>query len=433
MTVMHVAAGTDTGKVREANEDSFYVGETVYAVADGMGGHLAGEVASHMALEPIQELDGKVFPDPAAATEALREAIVSANRAVSGKAADDPKFRGMGTTLTAVLLENRRLHLGHVGDSRAYLLRGNDFQQLTDDHTLVQHLIDEGQITKEEAASHPQRSIITRAIGVAPTVEVDTMTLDLDEGDVILLCSDGLTGVIDDEQIVDCINNDNDDETTVRGLIALANEAGGPDNITVLLLRYGEPSVATAASDHDTGELAAAEGGQGPEGERRVIVRTDDGTESRDWAQRLGRFGQLGLERDRTFDDDAPSGPARWQRWGAILLGLVLIAALIIGGGQWLLSRSYFVGLEGDEVVIYQGVPAELGPIDLASIHERTGLTTDDLPEFVVQSLRDDGVQATGLGDARRIVEGYEEMASEEAGDGETGPTEQPTSDDGGS
>ncbi|MDX1660004.1 MAG: Stp1/IreP family PP2C-type Ser/Thr phosphatase [Nitriliruptorales bacterium] len=415
MTTLNVAAGSDTGQIRQANEDSFYVGETVHAVADGMGGHLAGEVASQMALEPVRGLDGKVFPDPSKATEALREAIKTANQNVSSRADDDARFRGMGTTLTAVLLENRRLHLGHVGDSRAYLLRDGELSQLTDDHTLVQHLIDEGQITEEEAQTHPQRSIITRAIGVAPSVEVDTMTLDLQEGDLVLLCSDGLTGVVDDDDIKDRIADDEDDEDTVRHLIEMANEAGGPDNITVLLLRYGEPnSVATAASDRDAAESDEQGEDHGPEGERRVIVRTDDDTESRDWAQRLGRFGQLGREPDRPFDDDAPSGPARWQRWGAILLGLALVLALVIGGGQWLLSRSYFVGLDGEQIVIYQGVPAEIGPLELSQVHERTELMASDLPEFVVSNLRDDGVQAASLNDARLIVERYEELAAED-------------------
>lgn len=427
MTVLHVAAATDTGQVRKANEDSFYVGDTIYAVADGMGGHLAGEVASQLALEPIEELDGKVFADPSAASDALTDAIVKANRRVARQAADDSRFRGMGTTLTAALLENRRLHLGHVGDSRGYLLRNGDLRQITDDHTLVQHLIDEGQITKEEAATHPQRSIITRAIGVAPHVEVDTMSIDLQEGDIVLLCSDGLTGVVSEEQIQRCLESDQSDDATVASLIGLANDNGGPDNITVLLLRYGEPgSVATAASDHDTGELDVEEA-RGPEGERRVIVRTGDESEHRDWAQRLGRFGQLGAERDRTFDDDVPSGPARWQRWGAVLLGLALLVAVVVGGGQWLLSRSYFLGLDGEQVVIYQGVPAQVGPFDLAQVFERTDVDVGDLPEFVQDNLRNDGVQAADLSDARRIVERYQEMAQEPSDDSTRSPDESPT------
>lgn len=427
MTELLAVAETDAGKVRQANEDAYYVGDTIYAVADGMGGHLAGEVASALALEPIEELDGKVFPDAGAASEALTSAVRQANREVSERSRSRPEFRGMGTTLTVALIEGRRLHIGHVGDSRAYLLRDGDFKQLTDDHTLVQHLIDEGQITKEEAATHPQRSIVTRAIGVAPNVDVDTMSMDLEEGDTVLLCSDGLTGVVGDDQIRQHLEASQDDETTVRELIDLANRAGGPDNITIVLLRYGEPhQVAATASDRDTGEIDPAEtgNGQAPEGQRRVIVRTGDQTTGGDWAQRLGRLGQLGHDRDGRFDE-APSGPARWQRWGAVLLGLAVILALVIGGGQWLLSRSYYVGTDDGEVVIYQGIPAEIGPVDLSRVHEGTGLDVDDLPEFVVSNLEDDGVHAADLNDARRIVAQYQEMADDDEPTAE--PTEEPT------
>jgi serine/threonine protein phosphatase PrpC len=235
-----VATGlTDVGRVREANEDAYFVGTVVVAVADGMGGHLAGEVASAMALEPVRALDGTHFDDGADAVEALRDAVVRANDAVSQKAEDDPAYRGMGTTLTAAIIEGRRVHLAHVGDSRAYLLRGDRFSQLTDDHTLVQHLVDEGQITPEEAATHPQRSIITRAIGVSRDIEVDTVSLELDPGDQLLLCSDGLTGVISDADIAAELSRGDDADAVLARLVEAANRGGGPDNITAVLLRYG--------------------------------------------------------------------------------------------------------------------------------------------------------------------------------------------------
>jgi PPM family protein phosphatase len=223
MMRVEAAGATDTGQVRPANEDAYLVGDSVFAVADGMGGHLAGEVASATALEPIRELDGKVFSEAADAVTALREAVVAANDRVSQMAADEPSYRGMGTTLTATMLEGPRLHVAHVGDSRAYLLRDGAFSQLTDDHTLVQHLIDEGQITREEAAHHPQRSIITRAIGVSREVDVDSMTLDLEAGDQVLLCSDGLTGVVSDEDIASELTHDAAAESALQRLIDLAN------------------------------------------------------------------------------------------------------------------------------------------------------------------------------------------------------------------
>jgi PPM family protein phosphatase len=241
MTDATVAATglTDVGRVREANEDAYYVGTTLVAVADGMGGHLAGEVASATALEPVRALDGTRFDDGQDAIEALRDAVVQANDTVSQMAEDDPAYRGMGTTLTAAIIEGRRVHLAHVGDSRAYLLRGGRFSQLTDDHTLVQHLVDEGQITPQEAATHPQRSIITRAIGVSRDIEVDTISLELDPGDQLLLCSDGLTGVISDADIAAELSRGDDPDTVLARLVEAANRGGGPDNITAVLLRYG--------------------------------------------------------------------------------------------------------------------------------------------------------------------------------------------------
>jgi len=259
MMRVHASGHTDVGQVREANEDAYHVGDSVFAVADGMGGHLAGEVASSTALEPISELDGHVFSDAAEARAALRAALLDANKAVVTKAADDPQFQGMGTTLTAVMVEGRRAHIAHVGDSRAYLFRDRTFSQLTTDHTLVQRMIDEGRLTREEAARHPQRSVITRAIGVEPDVDVDAMSLDLVPGDVVVLCSDGLTGPVDDDAIADLLesvdtpNVETDERVagTARRLVEAANDAGGPDNITVVVLAFEE--LPTAPSPKSAG------------------------------------------------------------------------------------------------------------------------------------------------------------------------------------
>ena len=201
-----------------------------------MGGHAAGEVASALALEPIADLDGRVFGDDAQARSALEDAVVAANRAVARAAEDDTNLQGMGTTLTAALFEGRRLHVAHVGDSRAYLLRKGKVTQLTRDHTFVQQLIDDGSITEAEAATHPHRSVVTRAIGTSTEVEIDLETLDLASGDAVLLCSDGLSGVVDDEHIAELLTSDRTPEETVTALVRAANEAGGPDNITAVLL-----------------------------------------------------------------------------------------------------------------------------------------------------------------------------------------------------
>jgi PPM family protein phosphatase len=402
-----VTAGTtDVGQVREGNEDSFLVADSLVAVADGMGGHVAGEIASATALEPLRELDGRIFSDPSEALSALREAVITANREVSRRAEDEPSYRGMGTTLTAALLEGRRLHVAHVGDSRAYLLRDGELSQLTDDHTLVQHLIDEGQLTHEEAATHPQRSVVTRAIGVSPEVDVDAMTLELLPDDQVLLCSDGLTGVVSDEEIARVLLEVDDADAAIELLVEMANDAGGPDNITAVVLRFEDPDVDVE------------------EGPRTVAIRTlsDDG--DKDWAGRLGSYGAFGSNRPQLDTsgterrDDASRFSGLVMRSLAIVVGVAVIVGAIYGGGRFLLSQSYYVGLDDEQVVIYQGIDAELGPLRLYRVAERSELTLDDIPSYYHLTL-EEGLTAADINDARRRVRGI--PTRDEAGDqGET-------------
>ena len=398
---------TDVGRARDGNEDSLLLRESVFAVADGMGGHLAGEVASATALEPIEALDSRIFDDAAEAAAALRDAVVAANDTVSQLARDNPSYRGMGTTLTAALVEGRRLHVAHVGDSRAYLLRDGQFSQLTDDHTLVQHLVDEGQITEEEAQSHPQRSIITRAIGVSPEVDVDSMTLELAPGDQILLCSDGLTGVVDDGEIAEVLAATDDPDETVRALVDRANEAGGPDNITVVLLRY-EDSEAEAVAP-----TAPRSGGA------TVTISTRDDGGSGNWAGDLGRLGALTRSGPVGEADEEPRRVgAILGRATAIVVGIALLVGGVWAGGQFLLSRSYFVAVDSGEVAIFQGIDASVGPVDLYRVRERTEVSTDDVQPWYLPSL-EAGRPATDLADARRIVSGIpiRDEADDDPGD----------------
>jgi PPM family protein phosphatase len=234
-------AGTDVGRARAGNEDSYFCGRTVFAVADGLGGHQGGEVASAAAVEPLAALDGRSFADPGEAAEALTAAIREGNAAILDRAAGDPGLWGMGTTVTsAALAGERHLQLAHVGDSRAYLLRDGSLDQLTTDHTVVGELVRRGRLTPQQAAVHPERSILTRAVGLDPRVPVDTPDpLELRDGDQVLLCSDGLTEAVDDDQIAELLATTHDGDAACRSLIDAANAAGGPDNITVVLLRAG--------------------------------------------------------------------------------------------------------------------------------------------------------------------------------------------------
>jgi serine/threonine protein phosphatase PrpC len=233
--VVDHAALSDVGRQREGNEDSMLVAEPLVAVADGMGGAQAGEVASSVAVGALGELP----PEPGNAEDALVEAITDANRRIHEQAQEDRELSGMGTTMTAALVHEGKVTLGHVGDSRAYRWREGELAQLTDDHSLVAELERHGQLTAAEARVHPQRSMILRALGIAPDVEVDTYCFEGREDDLYMLCTDGLCGLVHDEVIAEVLRSAESLENAAQELIELANLSGGPDNITTVLFRLG--------------------------------------------------------------------------------------------------------------------------------------------------------------------------------------------------
>ncbi|WP_336249112.1 Stp1/IreP family PP2C-type Ser/Thr phosphatase [Stomatohabitans albus] len=261
MTVISIHARTSTGRVRDHNEDSYYAGDLVAAVADGMGGHAAGEVASNLALQPVIALEGVPYPDAESATKGLVNAVLEANELVLSHATDNPDQSGMGTTLTAVLMREGALHLAHVGDSRAYLFRDGTLTQLTTDHTLVNRLVQEGHLSEEEAKVHPHRSVITRAIGVDSNLDVDTLEppLPMVPGDRFLLCSDGLSGPVSDEQIAAILANERIPERACRRLVDAANSNGGPDNITTIIIDVLNDGESPEPTLHLTDDEATAE------------------------------------------------------------------------------------------------------------------------------------------------------------------------------
>lgn len=229
------AAVSDTGKVRQQNEDSFLMDETtsLFAVADGMGGHSYGEIASTLAIETIRAN----FKMNSSDNQLLKSIIQEANKAVFNKANSDNDYRGMGTTITlAHIDESGKLTLGHVGDSRAYVLRGDRFVQVSQDHSVVAALIESGTITPAQAEIHPQKSVITRALGIDPLVQIDLSEVELELNDRILLCSDGLTSMVDESNIQRILDSETNPKDCVNELIKTANEAGGKDNITALII-----------------------------------------------------------------------------------------------------------------------------------------------------------------------------------------------------
>jgi protein phosphatase len=414
---------THTGRVRAGNEDSFLIADLVFAVADGMGGHQAGEIASDAALEPLRALDVSDVTDPTAIGDLLADAVRDANTLVVERASADPQLEGMGTTLTAVAVRDNQLHVAHVGDSRAYLLRDDEaMSQLTTDHTLVERLVREGRLSRDEAATHPQRNVITRAIGHEATVEVEVLPpITLRDGDQVLLCSDGLSGPVPDARIAETLARTVDGDDAVSALLALANEAGGPDNITAVLVRVGDRwSTATAttaaASGSTTQQLATPDGGgrgsvataatgagagDGETSSFPVAIDTSAPPSDEPWAEKISRVGA-------PQGTEPPVGDGRRSTAVRALIAVVAVLALlaIVGGGAvFLLSRSYFVGEHDGTLAIYRGVPQEIAGVRLSQVldDEITATPVDEFPVFRQQTIRE-GLTAQSLDDARRIV-----------------------------
>jgi protein phosphatase len=249
VTLGRVGAITDPGRKRRRNEDAYVVEPPLFAVADGMGGAQAGEIASRLAAAALRESGAET-----GGVRRIVSLIQEANRRVYDRSHQDPSASGMGTTMTVALVEDGQVAFGHVGDSRAYLIRDGSMEQLTEDHSLVGELMRSGKLSPEEAEIHPQRSVITRALGTDPDVDVDTFTIETKIGDVFLLCSDGLTSMVPNERILDLVEHYRDDmDQSLRALVSAANKGGGEDNITVVAFEIAEQGI---AHDGDTREQA---------------------------------------------------------------------------------------------------------------------------------------------------------------------------------
>lgn len=236
MTVAGFAGASDTGRKRRRNEDAYVIAPPLFAVADGMGGAQAGEVASKLAAAALEDTD----PGALSGSDRVISLIQEANRRVYERSNADPSASGMGTTMTVALVEGDAVTFGHVGDSRAYLLRDGTMEQLTEDHSLVNELLKSGKLSPEEAETHPQRSVITRAVGTDPDVDVESFTIEAHEGDVFLICSDGLTDMVADEEIFAVLDRHHDDlDRATKALVSAANRGGGVDNITVVAFAFG--------------------------------------------------------------------------------------------------------------------------------------------------------------------------------------------------
>jgi protein phosphatase len=380
-----VGARTDVGRVREGNEDSYMVHDPLFAVADGMGGHQGGEVASRLALETLKRVAER--PDAG-----LAEVVREANRVVFRKAAQDPGLAGMGTTLTAVVADDDGLHLAHVGDSRAYLVRDGRLKQLTKDHTVVQKLVDEGRLTEIEAGMHPQRSILTNALGVDEEIRVDEETVEVRSGDRLLLCSDGLTGMIDDDRITEIIGAHDDPQAACDALVDAANEAGGQDNVTAVIIDVLDGDQDRAVTTAPTEEVTPVTSATAetptpapPEAEPEIAPSP---------APR----------------EDVPSGRGRRGRWVRRLALWVLLPLILIAGALWavkefFVDRQWYVGESNGIVALYRGIPAEPLGFDLSTVvDDFPRLPATEVEKFPEYRNLEDGITAESEADAREIV-----------------------------
>ncbi len=348
---VEVGSATDIGRVRERNEDSVLVDPPLYVVADGMGGHRGGQVASQVALKTMEEL----------ATEgrgSLADHVRRANSAVWDRSVEDERLSGMGTTLTAARIEGANALIAHVGDSRAYLLRDGLLRQLTSDHTLVARMVKSGEITQAEAEVHPHKNVLTRALGTDEQVEVDEDSLALLDGDRLLICSDGLTGMVTEDQIQAILENSDHAQQAADRLVKAANRAGGIDNISVVVL------------------AAIGEGDESASGGRRV---------------------------------DPPSRRTL-IRWGRRAGLAVLIVIVLLFGARWWLDRQWYVGPAEGSVAIFQGIPLTILGYDLGhpvEVHKDVSAAEirdleDTYSEF------DEGIPVTDRQDGAKLVDQME-------------------------
>jgi protein phosphatase len=396
---MRYAARSDRGLIRQGNQDSVYAGPRLLAVADGMGGMAAGDVASNIVIGAMAHLDDDVPSN--APLDSLRAAVDAANQQIRDAVDANPAMEGMGTTLTGMLFGGNRFGMVHIGDSRAYLLRDNDFGQITRDDTYVQLLVDEGRITPEEANTHPQKSLLMRALD-GRDADPEYSVRQAVAGDRYLLCSDGLSGVVSDETIGATMKEYADPNECAERLVQLALRGGGPDNITVII---------ADVTDEDIVEEAPVVGGAAAN-DRGMVSSADASTPA-------ARASALTQPRDPAppagggRDEDDDGGPRR-HPWRTVLV-LVILAGLIGGGlwGGWRYTQSkYYVGVTADgTIAVFQGIPGAIAGFELSTVDLLSDTKIEDLTPVAQEKVKE-GIPSDSQEAAREQMENLLDPAS---------------------
>lgn len=394
------AALSHTGKVRSNNQDSGYAGSNLFVVADGMGGHAGGDVASSVAIARLEDLD-RVYASTAEAERALRTGIGDTAVALIEAVRTRPELAGLGTTVSALVMVDDYAVIAHIGDSRIYLFRDDALTQITTDHTFVQRLVDSGRITPEEARYHPRRSVLMRVLGdMDAEPELDTFIMPTQPGDRWLLCSDGLSGVVDDAHTAKALALGLAPGRTADSLLKQALDGGAPDNVTIVIvdvgghhpLFLGTPTIVGSASTPKGLEVPAGRPGR-PSWLHPNRQAANEPTHFEPAPQFLEEL----IEEDRRR---ARRSRVVWIA-GLVVVVLAIVVALFVAY-QWTQTR-FFVGADDDTVVIYRGIQQSIGPISLSSPYEDTGIDLENLTDFTRTTV-EDTISAASLQDARRIV-----------------------------
>jgi protein phosphatase len=404
-TTSSSAAVSHVGRIRANNQDSAYAGAHLFLVADGMGGHAGGDVASAIVTQRVAEAD-QVYQNPHDAEFALQSALIAANSLLAETVFEHSELTGMGTTASGMIRVGGQVAIAHIGDSRIYRLRDGELEQITADHTFVQRLVDSGRITPEEAAVHPRRSVLMRVLGdVDAAPDIDTQVLETRPGDRWLLCSDGLSSYVSEEKIASILNTSPRAQIAADRLVKESLDHGAPDNVTVVVEDIGDLE-ATGVEPVFVGSAAAPLHFEGETTRRPIrlptlllhpLKSTQQPEDAHFEPEREGYLEEL-LEEDRR------RATRRRITWlVVVVLAIAAIVAAIAIGYQWTQSR-YYVGVDSGRVAVYRGVQQNIGPIHLSSVYQTTSIEISSLPAFERQNVQRT-YSADDLRDALAIVD----------------------------